>query len=135
MWIYTWLLDTPLPLCKHSAADSGKHASSVIEGGVRLWPPTNVVRKGGGVEEGGRGSKDLQADWVSNRRSRQGKTTLSFFIWVPRRGNKCKHLIPKTMNIVKNDKSMSRGWGPEPAPIIRQTRQIIRPSDLKFRYD
>jgi len=38
--------------------DSVKHASSVIEGGLRLGPTTNVVRKGGGVKEGARGGKD-----------------------------------------------------------------------------
>ena len=37
--------------------DSGKHASSVIEGGQRLKLP-NVVRKGGGLEEGGAKNRD-----------------------------------------------------------------------------
>ena len=39
----------------YSAADSGKHVESVFEGGGRLQPRTNVVRKGGGLEEGGLG--------------------------------------------------------------------------------
>ena len=35
------------------------------------------------MQEGARGGKDLQAGWVSKRRSRQSKT-LIFLIWVPR---------------------------------------------------
>ena len=47
-----------------SGGDSGKHASSVIEGGYRLKPKTNVVRMGGGLEEGGAKNRDLQATAV-----------------------------------------------------------------------
>ena len=46
---------------KHSAADSGKHAASVIEGGVRRKPETNVVRNGRRCGGGGGRTVDLQA--------------------------------------------------------------------------
>ena len=75
--------------------DSGKHASSGIEGGFRLKPTTNVVRKGGGVEEGGRGTKareDLQADLQAKRRSRRGNN-LIFYIWVPRASGVVRNLF------------------------------------------
>jgi len=55
----------------------------VMECGCRLWPPTNVVSKGGAVGEGARGSRELQAGWVSKRRCRQSKMQF-FLIWVPR---------------------------------------------------
>ena len=57
-------LDTPSSCGKHSAADSGKHAASVIEGGVRRKPETNVVRNGRRCGGGGCRTVDLQAGVV-----------------------------------------------------------------------
>ena len=57
-------LDTPSSCGKHSAADSGKHAASVIEGGVRRKPETDVVRNGRRCGGGGGRAEDLQAGLV-----------------------------------------------------------------------